>query len=162
MGVFRNIASTVHRWLTPRHRKAGKPVGKAPADISRQWLEEIETHLSKLMERGTIRLKKHNTRHEWECTLPSMLDAYLFFISLPGIMPEKVEAWCSADDLFYACRLQTDSSITLTDRVTAVNDYDAVISLSHAGEILLRISIHLETRKQSQTIVYDADTQNQQ
>lgn len=160
MGVFSNIVSAVGRWFSPRQEKAGKSVNKAPADISRQWLEEIETHLSKQMERGTIRLKKHNARQEWECHLSSMLDAYLFYISLPGIVQEKVEAWCSADDLFYTYRRLTDLSITLTDRVTAVNDYDAVVNLSHAGETLLRISIHLESRKYIQTIIYDADTQD--
>lgn len=160
MGVFSNIVSAVGRWFSPWQKKAGKPFNKAPADISRRWLEEIAAHLNKLMARGTIRLKKHNTRQEWECHLPSMLDAYLFYISLPGIVQEKVEAWCSADDLFYTYRRLTDLSITLTDRVTAVNEYDAVIRLSYAGETLLRISIHLETRKQSQPIIYDADTQD--
>jgi len=162
MGILRNIATAVGKWFSRPPDKPRKSSRKAPADLSRQWVEDIESHLGMLKEKGNIHLNRHNTRQEWECTLPSMLDAYLFYISLPGIIPEKVEAWCSADDLFYTYRRLAESSITLTDRVTAVKDYDAVISLSHAGEILLRISIHLETRKQSQPIIYDADTQNQQ
>ena len=160
MGILRNITGVIGRWIAPKP-KNGSPKKPAPEAQAGKWAENIQLHLDHLNAKGTLRIRNHNARQESDCVLPSMLDAYLLYVSLPDVVPEKVQAWCSADDLFYTYERLPQVSLTLTDRVLR-EDYDAVIRLTRAEETLFALFIKLENRHNTQPETYYADNQNQQ
>lgn len=160
MGIFRNITGFIGRWIAPK-QEAEPPKKPAPEAQASKWAENIRMHLDHLNAKGTIRIKQHNQRPECSCTMASMLDAYLLYVSLPDVVPEKVQAWCSADDLFYTYERWPQTSLTLTDRVHR-EGCDAAIRLTRGEDTLFTILITLENRQNKQIEIYDADNQNQQ
>ena len=171
MGLFRNIKGAISRLVAQKPaaeqsnvrkaepKKHARPKRPAPEAQAAKWAENIRMHLEQLDAKGALRIRNHNSRPECDCMLPSMLDAYLLYVSLPDVVPEKVHAWCSADDLFYTYERLPQVSLTLTDRVLR-EDYDAVIRLTRAEEAMFTIFIKLENRQNVQTETIDADNQN--
>ena len=162
MGLFRSITGIVGRWFSRKpSQKSEEPSIHNRINLVHEWTREIDEHLDILKRRNDVSVRRCCAKQKWECVLPTMLDAYLLFMSLPHVVSDKVQAWCSADDLFYAYERHPGLSLTLTDRVHG-KDIHAEIRMVFHEEVVYRISIILGNRKDIQPITYDADTQNEQ
>lgn len=126
MGVLLSLT----QWLKKIFRKTAGSIVQVKEDNG--YGELLISHLETLSKGRVMKLRKNGNSNSWKGEVMSMMDAYLFLISLPSVCPDSITFHKASDSLIYHARLNDKQQLIMRERYIRGNRVvDLKLSSNH-------------------------------